>query len=146
MDEKKMDEKKEDSSIQLLNNITDSLNNLIKLIPENLEEKRIDGDNSSSNYINTINDSLNLLKANVTTTLVKTYENPELTIQKEIKELEKEKDVKDYVIQRTYNNLRIWNSILNDLEQREKTIMNRSYKNEPSVMKVIEIYPEPLKK
>ena len=24
--------------------------------------------------------------------------------------------------------------------------MNRSYKNEPSVMKMIEIYPEPLKK
>lgn len=54
--------------------------------------------------------------------------------------------MKDYVIQRTINNLRIWNSILNDLEQREKVIMNRSYKNEPSVMKMIEIYPEPLKK
>jgi len=49
-------------------------------------------------------------------------------------------------IQKTLYNLGIWNSILGELEQREKAIMNRSYKNEPSVMKVIEIYPKPFKK
>jgi len=46
-------------------------------------------------------------------------------------------------IQKTLYNLGIWNSILGDLEQREKIMMNRSFKNESSVMKVIEIYPEP---
>jgi len=38
-----MGEKTDDGTLQLLNDITDNLNNLVKLIPDNLEEKKIDG-------------------------------------------------------------------------------------------------------
>ncbi|ORX78252.1 hypothetical protein BCR32DRAFT_270186 [Anaeromyces robustus] len=132
-------------ALQLLNNISENLNKLVNSIPKNLQEKQIDADNSSNNYINDINNSLHLLKAKITTTLVNSYSNPHQILQKEIKDLEEDKIVKEMAIQKTLYNLGIWNSILGDLEQREKIIMNRSYKNEPSVMKVIEIYPEPLK-
>ncbi|KAG4102207.1 hypothetical protein H8356DRAFT_1652122 [Neocallimastix lanati (nom. inval.)] len=138
-----MSKKSDLSALQLLEDISGNLNKLVELIPEDVNEKQIDSDNKSTIPIQDINESLNLLKAKVTTSLVNSYSNPVLVLKKEIKDLEEDKIVKDMAIQKTLYNLGIWNSILGDLEQREKIMMNRSFKNESSVMKVIEIYPEP---